>query len=77
MPFAILKIEHKLLQSMPKKVGELKRLLKKSGFIILPKRGKGSHSYWIHPLLSKPIVLSGKDSKDALALSRKGCNEKC
>nr|WP_237266068.1 type II toxin-antitoxin system HicA family toxin [Tolypothrix bouteillei] len=32
---------------------------------MLPKRGKGSHSYWIHPLLRNPVVLSGKDGKDA------------
>ncbi|KKD36945.1 MAG: type II toxin-antitoxin system HicA family toxin [Limnoraphis robusta] len=50
---------------MPKKVRELKQMLQKAGFTLLPKRGKGSHSYWIHPLLSNPIVLSGKDSKDA------------
>ena len=50
---------------MPKKVRELKQTLQKAGFTLLPKRGKGSHSYWIHPLLSKPVVLSGKDSKDA------------
>ena len=50
---------------MPKKVRELKQILQKAGFTLLPKRGKGSHSYWIHPLLSKPVVLSGKDSKDA------------
>lgn len=43
----------------------MKRTLHQAGFTLLPKRGKGSHSYWIHPLLSKPIVLSGKDSKDA------------
>ncbi|MDH6077580.1 type II toxin-antitoxin system HicA family toxin [Chrysosporum ovalisporum FSS-45] len=40
-------------------------MLQKEGFTLLPKRGKGSHSYWIHPLLPKPVVLSGKDSKDA------------
>lgn len=50
---------------MPKKVRELKQMLQKAGFSLLPKRGKGSHSYWIHPLLSKPVVLSGKDGKDA------------
>ncbi len=50
---------------MPKKVGELKKILQKAGFTLLPKRGKGSHSYWVHPLLLKPLVLSGKDSKDA------------
>ncbi|MDB9473022.1 type II toxin-antitoxin system HicA family toxin [Dolichospermum circinale] len=50
---------------MPKKIRELKQMLQKAGFTLLPKRGKGSHSYWIHPLLPKPVVLSGKDSKDA------------
>jgi predicted RNA binding protein YcfA (HicA-like mRNA interferase family) len=50
---------------MPKKIRELKQMLQKAGFYLLPKRGKGSHSYWIHPFLSKPIVLSGKDNKDA------------
>jgi predicted RNA binding protein YcfA (HicA-like mRNA interferase family) len=50
---------------MPKKVRELKQMLQKAGFTLLPKRGKGSHSYWIHSLLPNPVVLSGKDSKDA------------
>jgi len=50
---------------MAKKIRELKQMLQKAGFTLLPKRGKGSHSYWIHPQLSKPIVLSGKDSQDA------------
>ncbi|MFM6318806.1 MAG: type II toxin-antitoxin system HicA family toxin [Dolichospermum sp.] len=50
---------------MPKKIRELKQMLQKAGFTLLSKRGKGSHSYWIHPLLPKPVVLSGKDSKDA------------
>ncbi|MUG99165.1 addiction module toxin, HicA family [Scytonema sp. UIC 10036] len=50
---------------MPKKVRELKQMLQKAGFTLLPKRGKGSHSYWSHPLLPNPIVLSGKDGKDA------------
>ena len=50
---------------MPKKVRELKQTLQQAGFTLLPKRGKGSHSYLVHPLLSKPVVLSGKDGKDA------------
>ena len=50
---------------MPKKVRELKQILQKAGFLLLPKRGKGSHSYWFHPLLTKPVILSGKDSSDA------------
>lgn len=40
-------------------------MLQRAGFTLLPKRGKGSHSYWIHPLLTKPVVLSGKDGGDA------------
>jgi predicted RNA binding protein YcfA (HicA-like mRNA interferase family) len=50
---------------MPKKVRELKSILKKAGFSLLPRRGKGSHSFWIHPDLERPIVLSGKDGSDA------------
>jgi predicted RNA binding protein YcfA (HicA-like mRNA interferase family) len=50
---------------MPKTVRELKRILQQAGFSLLPKRGKGSHSYWVHPLLAKPIILSGKDNKDS------------
>ena len=50
---------------MPKSIRELKRSLEKSGFTLLPKRGKGSHTYWVHPLLTNPVILSGKDSKDA------------
>ncbi|GBF82797.1 type II toxin-antitoxin system HicA family toxin [Aphanothece sacrum] len=50
---------------MPKKIRELKQILQKAGFTLLPKRGKGSHSYWVHPLIINPVVLSGKDSKDA------------
>lgn len=50
---------------MPKKVRELKKLLKQRNFVLDPKRGKGSHSYWFHPLLSNPVLLSGQDGKDA------------
>ncbi|MEB3340949.1 type II toxin-antitoxin system HicA family toxin [Okeania sp.] len=50
---------------MPKKVRELKQILQKAGFSLLTKRGKGSHSYWFHPLLAKPVILSGKDGNDA------------
>ena len=50
---------------MPKKIRELKQRLQKAGFVLLPKRDKGSHSYWVHELLPKPVVLSGKDGSDA------------
>ncbi len=46
-------------------------MLQKAGFILLPKRGKGSHSYSIHPLLARPLVLSGQDSQDAKSYQEK------
>jgi predicted RNA binding protein YcfA (HicA-like mRNA interferase family) len=48
---------------MPKKIRELKALLRKAGFTWLP--GKGSHTKWHHPLSSKDVILSGKDGRDA------------
>ena len=40
-------------------------MLRKAGFTQIPKRGKGSHSVWAHPLYTGSITLSGKDGKDA------------
>jgi predicted RNA binding protein YcfA (HicA-like mRNA interferase family) len=48
---------------MPKKIAELKKILKKAGFQKLP--GKGSHTNWIHPLYSGKVTISGKDGNDA------------
>jgi predicted RNA binding protein YcfA (HicA-like mRNA interferase family) len=48
---------------MPKKIRELKKMLKKAGFSQRP--GKGSHTNWTHPLYSGRITISGKDSQDA------------
>jgi predicted RNA binding protein YcfA (HicA-like mRNA interferase family) len=48
---------------VPKKIRELKQLLRKVGFQELP--GKGSHTNWIHPLYAGKITVSGKDSADA------------
>jgi predicted RNA binding protein YcfA (HicA-like mRNA interferase family) len=48
---------------MPKKIGELKKILQKAGFQKLP--GKGSHTNWIHPLYSGKVTISGKDGNDA------------
>lgn len=60
---------------MPKKIKDLKRLLQKAGFVLLPKRGEGSHSYWIHELLPKPVILSGKDGGDAKPYQEKRVDE--
>ena len=43
----------------------LKSRLSKAGFIRLPKRGKGSHSIWQHPIYPIAIIQSGKDNRDA------------
>ncbi len=49
---------------MPKKVRELKRILLKAGFSY--RQGKGSHTFWTHPLIpEEPITISGKDGDDA------------
>lgn len=48
---------------MPKKLRELKTMLRKAGFV--QRAGKGSHTVWSHPDLSGKIILSGKDGNDA------------
>ncbi|MDJ0843077.1 type II toxin-antitoxin system HicA family toxin [Crocosphaera sp.] len=48
---------------MPKKIRELKQILKKAGFSYQP--AKGSHTKWSHPQLSKSIIIAGKDGSDA------------
>ncbi len=48
---------------MPKKIRELKSRLRKAGFTSRP--GKGSHTVWEHPQLSRSITLSGNDGDDA------------
>jgi predicted RNA binding protein YcfA (HicA-like mRNA interferase family) len=49
---------------MPKKIRELKGMLSESGWILIP-GGKGSHSKWMHPRVSRRITLSGNDGQDA------------
>jgi predicted RNA binding protein YcfA (HicA-like mRNA interferase family) len=49
---------------MPRKIRELKAQIAREGFIYLPKRGKGSHERWRHPLLEKILTISGKDGDD-------------
>ena len=51
---------------MPKKIRELKAMVAKAGYILQPDRGKGSHTYWKHPLLpEEPLTIPGKDGDDA------------
>lgn len=48
---------------MPKKIRELKSMLRKAGFIC--RQGKGSHTKWKHPKGTKKVTLSGNDGTDA------------
>ncbi len=58
---------------MPKKVRELKTMLQQAGFTYKP--AKGSHSKWIHPKLSKSIIIAGKDGNDTKPYLEKQVNE--
>lgn len=49
---------------MPRKIRELKAQIAREGFVYSPKRGKGSHERWRHPLLGKTMTISGKDGDD-------------
>lgn len=61
------------IANMPKKIRELKSMLRKAGFTYRP--GKGSHSVWSHPKLAKSIIIAGKDGNDARLYSEKEVNE--
>lgn len=54
---------------MPKKIRELKQMLRQSGFTELT--GKGSHTNWIHPKYTGKLTVSGKDSSDAKTYQEK------
>jgi predicted RNA binding protein YcfA (HicA-like mRNA interferase family) len=49
---------------MPRKIREFKAQITSEGFVYLPKRGKGSHERWRHPLLDKTLTIPGKDGDD-------------
>ncbi len=48
---------------MPKKIRELKGMLRRAGFVM--RAGKGSHTVWSHDKLKESITLSGHDGDDA------------
>jgi predicted RNA binding protein YcfA (HicA-like mRNA interferase family) len=49
---------------MPRKIRDFKAQMAQAGFVFLPKRGKGSHERWRHPLLGKTLTIPGKDGDD-------------
>lgn len=41
-------------------------MIQDAGYLYQPERGKGSHTFWTHPLLpDQPLVIPGKDGDDA------------
>jgi predicted RNA binding protein YcfA (HicA-like mRNA interferase family) len=48
---------------MPKKIRELKAMLRHSGFVV--RAGKGSHTVWSHEKIDESITISGNDGDDA------------
>ena len=58
---------------MPKKIRELKAMLKKAGFS--ERSGKGSHTKWLHRLYPGRVTLSGKDGDDAKPYQEKEVKE--
>jgi predicted RNA binding protein YcfA (HicA-like mRNA interferase family) len=52
-------------EEMPKKIRELKSMLRQAGWNLIPGGGKGSHSKWGHEQVKYRMTLSGKDGDDA------------
>lgn len=50
---------------MPRKIRELKADLRRAGYREMKKRGKGSHTWWEHPLVADAVNISGHDGADA------------
>ena len=49
---------------MPKKIRELKSMLRAAGWMQVP-GGKGSHTKWAHSTVARRVVLAGNDGADA------------
>jgi len=47
---------------MPRKIRDLIRDLERAGFV--NRGGKGSHGNYVHPMLKKPITISGNENED-------------
>ncbi len=50
---------------MPRKIRELIKELKNSGFYEIKSAGKGSHRKYVHPLFQGTVTLSGKSGDSA------------
>jgi hypothetical protein len=50
---------------MPRTIRQQNSDLRKAGFVLIPGRGKGSLTAWIHPVIRTAITVSGSDGDDA------------
>jgi predicted RNA binding protein YcfA (HicA-like mRNA interferase family) len=50
---------------MPKKIRELKQMLRRAGWAQIAGGGKGSHTKWAHGKVSRRVIVSGNDGDDA------------
>jgi predicted RNA binding protein YcfA (HicA-like mRNA interferase family) len=57
---------------MPRKIRELKARLLRAGFTY--RAGKGDHSIWSHPRLTRSLTLSGNDGDDAKPYQERDVN---
>jgi predicted RNA binding protein YcfA (HicA-like mRNA interferase family) len=61
---------------VPRKIRQLKSDLKKAGFVERPHRGKGSHSFWVHPEhTGVSVTVAGHDGDDAQGYQEKQVRE--
>jgi predicted RNA binding protein YcfA (HicA-like mRNA interferase family) len=61
---------------VPRKIRQLKSDLKKAGFVERPDRGKGSHSFWVHPEhTGVSVTVAGRDGDDAKGYQEKQVRE--
>jgi predicted RNA binding protein YcfA (HicA-like mRNA interferase family) len=49
---------------MPKKIRELKAMLRQAGWYQIV-GGKGSHTKWAHDHVARRVILSGNEGRDA------------
>ncbi|MBI5748430.1 MAG: type II toxin-antitoxin system HicA family toxin [Nitrospinae bacterium] len=48
---------------MPRKIRDIMKNLQRAGFV--DRGGKGDHRNFVHPNVTKPITISGKEGDDA------------
>lgn len=60
---------------MPRKKREIRAEYRAHGFVQLPRRGKGSHTVFQHPLLAGTYTVAGGEGDDARPYDEKNLRE--